>query len=99
MMSRGSLTKCAPKSTPHDYRYLPEPDLMPFQPTESLAGGNFQTRGGIAFATQNRGSSVIIIYPHPMRKPLCGIWPWEIISRKIAKGAKNPKAIANWGDQ
>ena len=54
----GSLTPLRSKEYAHDYRYFPEPDLVPVAPTEEMLGGArvaARAAGGAARALPNRG--------------------------------------------
>ena len=58
----GALTPLRSKEYAHDYRYFPEPDLVPLAPTEEMlrggAGGAAGAAGGAARALRSRARAV-----------------------------------------
>src|SRR6266404_5977843 len=83
------------KEHAHDYRYFPEPDLMPFQPTESWLA---EVRGRVVELPLARKQRFMRDYGLPAADAQTFVWDKSLghYFEEIAKGAKNPKAIANW---
>ncbi len=83
------------KESAHDYRYLPEPDLMPFAPTESWRA---EVKSRVVELPLARKQRLIRDYQLPAgdaeafkNDPALGNY-----FEPVAKQAKNPKAVANW---
>lgn len=83
------------KEEAHDYRYFPEPDLMPFMPTEQWLA---QVRKRVVELPLARKQRFISTYQLPAPDAQTFIYdiPLADYFERAAKGAKNPKAIANW---
>jgi aspartyl-tRNA(Asn)/glutamyl-tRNA(Gln) amidotransferase subunit B len=83
------------KERAHDYRYFPEPDLMPFQPTESWLREIAQRVVELPLARKQR---FMREYHLPASDAQTFVWdvPLGGYFESIAKQAKNPKAVANW---
>ncbi|MGH9647235.1 MAG: Asp-tRNA(Asn)/Glu-tRNA(Gln) amidotransferase subunit GatB, partial [Bryobacteraceae bacterium] len=83
------------KEYAHDYRYFPDPDLMPFQPTESWLKGVEARVVELPLARKQR---FIREYQLPAGDAQTFVWdvPLGNYFEGIATGAKNPKALANW---
>ena len=83
------------KEHAHDYRYFPEPDLMPFQPTEKWLAS---VSARVVELPLVRKQRFIKDYQLPAGDaetfkndvPLGGYF------EPVAKRSKNPKAVANW---
>ena len=83
------------KEHAHDYRYLPEPDLMPFQPTDTWLEEIRQRVVELPLARKQR---FMRDYQLPMSDAQTFVWdvPLGTYFEGIARQAKNPKAAANW---
>ncbi len=83
------------KEYAHDYRYFPDPDLMPFQPTESWLE---EVAGRVVELPLARKQRFSRDYQLPPADAQTFVWdvPLGDYFERTAKGAKNPKAIANW---
>lgn len=83
------------KEHAHDYRYFPEPDLMPFEPTDDWLAA-VQTR--VVELPLARKQRFISDYSIPAGD--AEVFKNEVALGNyfegIAKSAKNPKAVANW---
>jgi aspartyl-tRNA(Asn)/glutamyl-tRNA(Gln) amidotransferase subunit B len=91
----GATEEMRTKEHAHDYRYLPEPDLMPFKPTpEWLAA----VRERVVELPLARKQRFVRQYSLPASDAQTFVWdvPLGGYFEGIAKEAKNPKAIANW---
>lgn len=83
------------KEEAHDYRYFPDPDLVPFAPTEEWLNEVRSRLIELPLAKKQRlmkqyqipASDAEVFKSDP---ELCNYF------EQIAKDAKNPKAIANW---
>jgi aspartyl-tRNA(Asn)/glutamyl-tRNA(Gln) amidotransferase subunit B len=92
----GSLTETMrSKEMAHDYRYFPEPDLMPFAPTVAWLEEIAQRVVELPLAKKQRLMSQ---YQLPAPDAQTFVWdrPLSDYFEKIAPHAKNPKAAANW---
>jgi aspartyl-tRNA(Asn)/glutamyl-tRNA(Gln) amidotransferase subunit B len=92
----GSLTETMrTKEMAHDYRYFPEPDLMPFAPTPAWLAQVAQRMVELPLAKKQRLMSQ---YQLPASDAQTFVWdrPLSEYFEAIAPRAKNPKAAANW---
>ena len=83
------------KESAHDYRYLPEPDLMPFAPTDAWLA---EVKSRVVELPLVRKQRFIRDYQLPAGDA-------EVFTNDVALGnyfeplareSKNPKAVANW---
>jgi aspartyl-tRNA(Asn)/glutamyl-tRNA(Gln) amidotransferase subunit B len=83
------------KEQAHDYRYFPEPDLMPFEPTETWLEEVSKRVVELPLARKQR---FIKDYQLPATDAQTFVWdvPLGAFFEKAVAGAKNPKAVANW---
>ncbi|HYG36234.1 MAG TPA: Asp-tRNA(Asn)/Glu-tRNA(Gln) amidotransferase subunit GatB [Clostridia bacterium] len=83
------------KEHAHDYRYFPEPDLMPFQPTEAWLEEVSKRVVELPLARKQR---FMREYQLPASDAQTFVWdvPLGQYFEGVAKRAKNPKALANW---
>lgn len=83
------------KEEAHDYRYFPEPDLMPFVPSEAWLD---EVRQRVVELPLARKSRFMKDYHLPATDAEAFVNDPDLgnFFEGIARGAKNPKAIANW---
>src|SRR3954471_16372874 len=83
------------KEHAHDYRYFPEPDLMPFQPTEAWLEDVSKRVVELPLARKER---FMRDYQLPATDAQTFVWDKDLgkYFETTAKGTKNAKAIANW---
>jgi aspartyl-tRNA(Asn)/glutamyl-tRNA(Gln) amidotransferase subunit B len=83
------------KEHAHDYRYFPEPDLMPFEPTEAWLEEVSKRVVELPLARKQR---FMKDYQLPAGDAQTFVWDKALGNyfEGIAKQAKNPKAVANW---
>jgi aspartyl-tRNA(Asn)/glutamyl-tRNA(Gln) amidotransferase subunit B len=83
------------KEHAHDYRYFPEPDLMPFQPTEAWLA---EVKSRVVELPLVRKQRFMRDYQLPASDAQTFVWdvPLGNYFEGLAKQAKNPKAAANW---
>src|SRR4051794_26932957 len=83
------------KEHAHDYRYFPEPDLMPFQPTEAWLEGVSKRVVELPLARKER---FMRDYQLPASDAQTFVWDKDLGNyfEEVAKTSKNPKTIANW---
>jgi aspartyl-tRNA(Asn)/glutamyl-tRNA(Gln) amidotransferase subunit B len=83
------------KEHAHDYRYFPEPDLMPFQPTDAWLN---EVKSRVVELPLSRKRRFMREYQLPASDAQTFVWdvPLGNYFEGIAKQAKNPKAAANW---
>ncbi|MDB6026902.1 MAG: aspartyl/glutamyl-tRNA(Asn/Gln) amidotransferase subunit [Verrucomicrobiales bacterium] len=83
------------KEQAHDYRYFPEPDLMPFQPTERWLEDILKRVVELPLAKKQR---FIKDYQLPASDAQAFVWdqPLADYFEALAKQSKNPKSVANW---
>src|ERR1700690_3650037 len=83
------------KEHAHDYRYFPDPDLMPLEPTDTwLAEG----KSRVVELPLARKQRFMKDYGLPATDAQTFVWdvPLGNYFEEIAKKSKNPKSIANW---
>jgi len=83
------------KEHAHDYRYFPEPDLMPFEPTEVWLEEVSKRVVELPLARKQR---FMRDYQLPASDAQTFVWdvPLGSYFESIARQTKNPKAVANW---
>jgi len=83
------------KEHAHDYRYFPEPDLMPFQPTDAWLA---EVRQRVVELPLARKQRFMRDYQLPASDAQTFVWdvPLGHYFEGIARQAKSPKAAANW---
>lgn len=83
------------KEMAHDYRYFPEPDLMPFAPTDEWLAEVKKRVVELPLAKKQR---LIHEYQIPASDAQTFVWdvPLGEYFENIALRSKNPKAVANW---
>jgi len=83
------------KEDAHDYRYFPEPDLMPFEPTEPWLAELSQRVVELPLARKQR---FIREYQLPATDAQTFVWdkPLGAFYEAGAAKTKNPKLLANW---
>jgi aspartyl-tRNA(Asn)/glutamyl-tRNA(Gln) amidotransferase subunit B len=83
------------KEMAHDYRYFPEPDLMPFEPTPEWLASVKQRVVELPLAKKQR---LIADYQLPASDAQTFVWdvPLGVYFQSVATKTKNPKAAANW---
>jgi aspartyl-tRNA(Asn)/glutamyl-tRNA(Gln) amidotransferase subunit B len=83
------------KEHAHDYRYFPEPDLMPFEPTEAWLEEISRRVVELPLARKQRFMS-----DYQLPAPDAQTFVWDVplgdYFESIARQAKQPKAVANW---
>lgn len=83
------------KEEAHDYRYFPEPDLMPFIPTEHWLA---DVRKRIVELPLARKQRFMARYQLPAPDAQTFVYDIALADyfEAAAKDSKNPKAVANW---
>jgi aspartyl-tRNA(Asn)/glutamyl-tRNA(Gln) amidotransferase subunit B len=83
------------KEQAHDYRYFPEPDLMPFEPTEKWLE---EVSARVVELPLSRKQRFMKDYQLPAGDAQTFVWdkPLGNYFEGVAKQSKNPKAVANW---
>lgn len=83
------------KEHAHDYRYFPEPDLMPFEPTPAWLREVSQRVVELPLARKQR---FMRTYRLPAADAQTFVWdvPLGNYFERAAGSAKHPKAVANW---
>ncbi len=83
------------KEDAHDYRYFPDPDLMPFEPTEEWLAA---VRARVVELPLARKQRFMRDYQLPAgdAEVFKNDVPLGDYFERLAPGSKHPKAIANW---
>ena len=83
------------KEFAHDYRYFPDPDLMPQAPTDAWLA---EVKSRVVELPLARKQRFVKDYQLPAGDAQTFVWdaPLGNYFEAIAKQSKNPKAIANW---
>lgn len=83
------------KEQAHDYRYFPEPDLMPFVPSAEWLAEVSKRVVELPLARKQRFMSVYQL-PSPDAETFVNDVPLGNYFERIATQSSNPKAVANW---
>ncbi len=93
----GSLTPLRSKEYAHDYRYFPEPDLVPVVPTEQMLSEARESLPELPAARRERYRSEIGLPEEAATTLAFQAELGEYFERAVAAGDGAPaKAIANW---
>ena len=94
----GSLTPLRSKEYAHDYRYFPEPDLVPVAPTEEMLKEARDALPELPAARRERYMSEVGLSARRPRRTLAFQSAYgEFFERALAAAdGTSPKAIANW---
>ncbi|HEV2208775.1 MAG TPA: Asp-tRNA(Asn)/Glu-tRNA(Gln) amidotransferase subunit GatB [Verrucomicrobiae bacterium] len=91
----GMTEEMRTKEHAHDYRYFPEPDLMPFQPTEAWLEEVSRRVVELPLARKRR-----FVRDYHLPAVDAQTFVWDVLLgdyfEGIAPQTKNPKALANW---
>ncbi len=83
------------KESAHDYRYLPEPDLMPFKPTDAWLALVKSRVVELPLARKQRFTTAYQLPPQDAQTFVDDV-PLGNYFEDIARQSKSPKAVANW---
>src|SRR5262245_2325328 len=83
------------KEHAHDYRYFPEPDLLPFEPQEDWLSAVRERVVELPLARKQRFMRDYQL-PAPDAETFKNDVSLGNYFEQIARGAANPKAVANW---
>lgn len=83
------------KEQAHDYRYFPEPDLMPFTPDDAWLAAVKARAVELPMARKQRFIATYQLPPSDAQTFVDDV-PLGDYFEGIARESKNPKAIANW---
>ena len=83
------------KEYAHDYRYFPEPDLMPFEPSDQWLADVRKRVVELPLARKQRFMTTYNL-PAPDADTFVNDRPLADYFEKAAKGAPNAKPVANW---
>jgi aspartyl-tRNA(Asn)/glutamyl-tRNA(Gln) amidotransferase subunit B len=83
------------KEQAHDYRYFPEPDLMPFVPTDEWIASVKSRVVELPLARKRRFMFDYQL-PEPDAETFVNDVPLGQYFEQIASKSKNPKSVANW---
>jgi aspartyl-tRNA(Asn)/glutamyl-tRNA(Gln) amidotransferase subunit B len=83
------------KEHAHDYRYFPDPDLMPLAPTDAWLA---EVKSRVVELPLARKQRFMKDYGLPASDAQAFVWdvPLGNYFEGVAKKSKNPKAVANW---
>jgi aspartyl-tRNA(Asn)/glutamyl-tRNA(Gln) amidotransferase subunit B len=91
----GMTEEMRTKEHAHDYRYLPEPDLMPFEPTQEWLEKVSRDIVELPLARKQRFMEAYQL-PASDAQTFVTDLPLGNYFESIAAQAKNPKMLANW---
>jgi aspartyl-tRNA(Asn)/glutamyl-tRNA(Gln) amidotransferase subunit B len=83
------------KEHAHDYRYFPDPDLMPMEPADEWLA---EVRSRVVELPLARKKRFMEQFHLPAADAQTFVWDAKLgrYFEAVAEGAKNPKALANW---
>jgi aspartyl-tRNA(Asn)/glutamyl-tRNA(Gln) amidotransferase subunit B len=83
------------KEYAHDYRYFPDPDLLPFEPTDAWLA---EVRKRLVELPLARKQRFMRQYQLPAGDAQTLVWdpPLADYFEALARQSRNPKAVANW---
>ncbi len=94
--SSGHLTPLRSKEEAHDYRYFPEPDLPPVEPTEEMLSSARAALPELPAARAERFESSLSLAPDAARQLAFRAELGDYFEAALAAGDVEAKALANW---
>ncbi len=92
----GSITSLRSKEEAHDYRYFPEPDLVPIAPTEEMLNEARAALPELPAEREDRYISALELSQAHARQLARDPELGELFEAAIAAGTVTPGAVANW---
>jgi aspartyl-tRNA(Asn)/glutamyl-tRNA(Gln) amidotransferase subunit B len=92
----GALTPLRSKEEAHDYRYFPEPDLVPLAPTEAMLAAAREALPELPEARQARYAAELELPAAQARQLAYDGEVGAFFEAALAAGEATPKALANW---
>ncbi|MCX7722768.1 MAG: Asp-tRNA(Asn)/Glu-tRNA(Gln) amidotransferase subunit GatB [Verrucomicrobiae bacterium] len=91
----GATEEMRTKEYAHDYRYFPDPDLLPFEPSAEWLAEVRKRMIELPLARKQRLMRQYGLPPQDAEVLKSNV-PLADYFESVARGSKNPKAIANW---
>jgi aspartyl-tRNA(Asn)/glutamyl-tRNA(Gln) amidotransferase subunit B len=92
----GALSSLRSKEEAHDYRYLPEPDLVPLAPTEEMLERARAALPELPAARAERFERELGLGTAAARQLAFRAELGDLLEQAIAAGGAEPRALANW---
>jgi aspartyl-tRNA(Asn)/glutamyl-tRNA(Gln) amidotransferase subunit B len=92
----GSITSLRSKEEAHDYRYFPEPDLVPLAPTEEMLTEARAALPELPGEREERYASELSVPAAHARQLARDPELGELFEAVLAAGPASPGAVANW---
>jgi len=92
----GALTSLRSKEEAHDYRYFPEPDLVPIAPTEEMLSDARAALPELPEARQERYAGELKLPAAQARQLAYDGELGEFFESALAAGEATPAGLANW---
>jgi aspartyl-tRNA(Asn)/glutamyl-tRNA(Gln) amidotransferase subunit B len=94
--SSGRLTSLRSKEEAHDYRYFPEPDLVPIATTDEMIAAARAGLGELPLARAERFERTLGLSVDRSRQLAFRAELGDYFERALAAGAADPEQLANW---
>jgi aspartyl-tRNA(Asn)/glutamyl-tRNA(Gln) amidotransferase subunit B len=92
----GALTPLRSKEEAHDYRYFPEPDLVPLAPTEDMLSDARAALPELPAARAERYASELGLSEETATRLAADPETADFFERTTAAGGAEPQVVANW---
>ena len=92
----GSLTPLRSKEEAHDYRYFPEPDLVPLAPTEAMLREARDSLPELPEARRQRYTEELGVAEDAAAVLVADPETAEYFERALAAGSVDARVVANW---
>jgi aspartyl-tRNA(Asn)/glutamyl-tRNA(Gln) amidotransferase subunit B len=92
----GALTPLRSKEEAHDYRYFPEPDLVPLAPTDEMLAAAREALPELPAAREERYASELGLPAAQARQLAYDGAVGDFFDAGLAAGDASAKALANW---
>ena len=92
----GSLTPLRSKEEAHDYRYFPEPDLVPLAPTEAMLREARESLPELPEARLHRYCEEMGVAEDVASVLVADPQTADYFERAVAAGSVEPRIVANW---
>ena len=92
----GSLSSLRSKEEAHDYRYFPEPDLVPLAPTEAMLARAREALPELPAARAERLERELGIAAAGARLLAFRAELGDLLEAAVAAGGAEPRSLANW---